>query len=373
MAWAYNTPDGTPNNGPTIAAVALSVTSLAFIALCLRMYVRTRIAKAVGLDDWLIIASWVGACGYTLATVVQTKWGLGLIELDSMPDENVLNFGKTQYIGAPFYVLGIWGFKTSLLVSYVRLVPGTYRLIPISIAVIVTMAHIAFLLVFLFLCIPVEKQWEPLVPGHCADAVPFYLTFSSITIIFDVTTLILPFPILLKLQMKIRRKVALLCLFALGLFVTIVQIIRIQTIRNLTNYLDSAEAIKWSIVETAVGIVIACVPTLAPLITYFSDKTRNNSGGGGGGAAGDASTDGMGKSGGGNSSRLGGGEGPYALQPWRATKSGMRRADEENDGEKSTENILWRTVAPSVSEGSVVSDGGGSRGEDRAGGSKMHD
>ncbi|TFB07666.1 hypothetical protein CCMA1212_000243 [Trichoderma ghanense] len=370
MAWAYNTPDGTPNDGPTIAAVALSVTSLAFIALCLRMYVRMRITKAVGLDDWLIIASWIGACGYTSATVVQTKWGLGLIELDSMPDENLLNFGKvlfhhgspyplpTQYIGAPFYVLGIWGFKTSLLVSYVRLVPGTYRLIPISIAVIVTMAHIAFMLVFLFLCIPVEKQWEPLVPGHCADAVPFYLTFSSITIVFDVTTLILPFPVLLKLQMKTRRKVALLCLFALGLFVTIVQIIRIQTIRNLANYLDSASAIKWSIVETAVGIVIACVPTLAPLIAYFSDRTRNNSGGGG---RGDASSGGIGKSGGGNSSRLGGGagEGPYALQlkPWRAAKSGMRPlgssgVDEENDGEKSTENILRRPAA-SASEGSV--------------------
>ncbi|KAL7806754.1 hypothetical protein V8C26DRAFT_335213 [Trichoderma gracile] len=372
MAWAYNTPDGTPNNGPTIAAVALSVTSLAFIALCLRMYVRTRIAKAVGLDDWLIIASWIGACGYTSATVVQTKWGLGLIELDSMPDENVLNFGKTQYIGAPFYVLGIWGFKTSLLVSYVRLVPGTYRLIPISIAVIVTMAHIAFMLVFLFLCIPVEKQWEPLVPGHCADAVPFYLTFSSLTIIFDVTTLILPFPILLKLQMKLRRKVALLCLFALGLFVTIVQIIRIQTIRNLANYLDSAEAIKWSIVETAVGIVIACVPTLAPLITYFSDKTRNNSGGAGGGGD-NTSTGGIGKSSGGNSSRLGG-EGPYALQSWRAAtktkKSGMRTlgsggggGDEENDGEKSTENILrGGPVAPSVSEGSMMSEGRVSRG-----------
>ncbi|PNP56587.1 hypothetical protein THARTR1_03283 [Trichoderma harzianum] len=343
MAWAYNTPDGTPNNGPTIAAVSLSVTALALVALCLRIYVRTRIAKAVGLDDWLIIASWIGACGYTSATIVQTKWGLGLIELDTMPDENVLNFGKTQYIGAPFYVLGIWGFKTSLLVSYIRLVPGTYRLLPISIAAIVTMAHIAFVLVFLFLCIPVQKQWEPLVPGHCADAVPFYLTFSSLTIIFDVITLVLPFPVLIKLQMKIRRKIALLCLFALGLFVTIVQIIRIQTISNLSNYLDSAEAIKWSIVETAVGIIIACVPTLAPLVTYFSEKTRS------GGSSG-------------NTPAKPGAEGPYALQSWRAAKSGMRplgsAADGENGSEKSTENILQGPVA-SVSETSETSEGAG--------------
>lgn len=111
MAWAYNTPDGTPNNGPTIVAVALSVTALALVALCLRIYVRTRITKAVGLDDWLIIASWIGACGYTSATVVQTKWGLGLIELDTMPDENVLNFGKVL---SPLSFLPIVAMNESL-------------------------------------------------------------------------------------------------------------------------------------------------------------------------------------------------------------------------------------------------------------------
>ncbi|KAL7797384.1 hypothetical protein V8C37DRAFT_370928 [Trichoderma ceciliae] len=348
MAWTYNTPDGTPNNGPTIAAVSLTVTALALVALCLRLYVRTRITKALGLDDWLIVASWIGACGYTSATVVQTKWGLGLIKLDDMPGQNVLNFGKTQYIGAPFYVLGIWGFKTSLLVSYIRLVPGAYRLLPISIAVVVTMAHVAFTLVFLFLCIPVEKQWQPLVPGHCGEAVPFYLTFSSLTIVFDVITLVLPFPVLIKLQMKLRRKIALLCLFALGLFVTIVQIIRIQTISSLSNYLDSAEPIKWSIVETAVGIIIACVPTLAPLVTYFAEKSRS-----GGGSN--------------NTPAKPGGEGPYALQSWRAAKNGMRplgsNVDMEDGSEKSTENILHGAIA-SASGASEASDRAGSQEQD---------
>ncbi|KAL6898910.1 hypothetical protein GGI43DRAFT_72471 [Trichoderma evansii] len=344
MAWAYNTKEGTPNNGSMIASIALAVTALSLVALCLRLYTRTRIAKAVGLDDWLIITGWIGACGYASAIVVQTKWGLGLTSLNDMPDENVISFGFTQYVGAPFYVLGIWGFKTSLLVSYVRLVPGTYRLVPISLAVIVTMAHIAFLLVFLLLCIPVQKQWIPTTPGHCGQAVPFYITFSALTIIFDVITLILPFPVLLKLQMKLRRKIALLCLFALGIFVTIVQIIRIQTIASLVNYLDSAEAIKWSIVETNVGIIIACVPTLAPLVTYFSEKTRS----------------------GGNSSNTPARPGVdtgFALQSWRVTKNGMRPlgsgVDRENEGEKSTENILQGPIA-SVSEASEASDGAGS-------------
>jgi hypothetical protein len=53
MAWAYNTPEGTPNNGPTIASIALAVTTLALVALLLRIYVRTRITKAIGLGTYL--------------------------------------------------------------------------------------------------------------------------------------------------------------------------------------------------------------------------------------------------------------------------------------------------------------------------------
>lgn len=148
--------------------------------------------------------------------------------------------------------------------------------------------------------------------------------------------------------MKRRRKIALLCLFALGLFVTIVQIIRIQTITNLSNYLDSADAIKWSIVETTVGIIIACVPTLAPLVKYFSEKTRS-------GGPGDDSN---------NTPARAGGEGPYVLHSWRAAKNGMiplgSGVARENGSEKSTENILQGPIA-SVSEASETSDRGGSQ------------
>lgn len=69
-------------------------------------------------------------------------------------------------------------------------------------------------------------------------------------------------------------------LFALGIFVTIIQIIRIQTISSLANYLDSARAIQWSIVEANIGITITCIPPLAPLVKYFSEKTRTGTGSG---------------------------------------------------------------------------------------------
>ncbi|KAK1586111.1 uncharacterized protein LY79DRAFT_556902 [Colletotrichum navitas] len=282
-AWTYNTSADTPTSGPQIAALCVIFTSIALLLVCLRLYVRTTLVKAVGYDDWMIVISWLGACGYAICTVIQTKWGLGITSLKNMPDQNVLSFGKLQFIGAPFYVVGLWGFKMSLLCSYLRFFPeGRYKIGTIIVAVTCTMAHIAFLLVFVFLCTPFEKQYDPSIPadvGHCADGVAFYLTFSSLTIVFDVLIMFLPFPVIIKSQIQRRKKAVLLGLFILGVFVTVIQAIRIQTITSLSNYLDSARSIQWSVIETCVGIVIACVPPLAPMVKYFAAKSRSASGG----------------------------------------------------------------------------------------------
>lgn len=87
--------------------------------------------------------------------------------------------------------------------------------------------------------------------------------------------MLLPFPVLLKSQIQSRKKLVLLGLFALGIFITIIQIIRIQTIKSLSNYLDSSALIMWSTVENNLGIMVACVPTLGPLFKSFAEKSRS--------------------------------------------------------------------------------------------------
>lgn len=59
-------------------------------------------------------------------------------------------------ISAYSYVVGIWGFKQSLLMSYMRFFPKEYRIATLAVMGIVGAAHIAFLCVFLFLCTPVR-------------------------------------------------------------------------------------------------------------------------------------------------------------------------------------------------------------------------
>jgi hypothetical protein len=90
-------------------------------------------------------------------------------------------------------------------------------------------------------------------------------------------SMLLPFPILINSQIQKRKKIALLGLFALGTFITVIQVFRLRTIGSLSNYLDSSSLIMWSTVENNLGIIVACIPTLAPLFKYFAEKTQKSS------------------------------------------------------------------------------------------------
>lgn len=89
--------------------------------------------------------------------------------------------------------------------------------------------------------------------------------------------MLLPFPVLLRSQVQKRKKFVLLSLLTLGIFITIIQVIRIRAVKSLANYLDSASLIMWSTIENNLGIIVASIPPLAPLVKYFAERTQSGS------------------------------------------------------------------------------------------------
>ncbi|KAG9256536.1 uncharacterized protein F5Z01DRAFT_697220 [Emericellopsis atlantica] len=255
-SWTYNTPPSAPSDGPMIAGLALAFTALSLVVLLLRIYVRTVFVKARG---------------------AETKWGLGLLELDDLPDENNYYFGLWQFVGAPFYITSILCFKLSLLLTYLRVVPAGVYSWGITVVIGLCFAyHVCFLIVQINLCTPVAFQWDRSLSGNCVETVPFYLSMASLTITFGIVVMLLPVPVLLKAQIQLRKKLVLLILLGLGIFITVIQIFRIQTVVRLAKYLDSAPLIMWSTIENNLGVIVVCVPTFAPFIKYFDEKVRSN-------------------------------------------------------------------------------------------------
>ncbi|KAK8849111.1 integral membrane protein [Apiospora arundinis] len=185
-----------------------------------------------------------------------------------------------QFISAPFYIISVLCFKLSLLFSYLRIIPGRrWRITIITVAVGCIMFHFIYLVVQMSRCLPPGAAWSPsIATGFCVAPVPFFISMASITMVFDLVVMFLPFPTLWQSRIQKRRKAVLLGLFATGLFITVIQIVRIQTIKNPADFLDPSKLVMWSYIEANLAIVVVCVPTLSPLATYFAEIKTSRTG-----------------------------------------------------------------------------------------------
>ena len=127
--------------------------------------------------------------------------------------------------------------------------------------------------------------------------VTIYLCQAPVNIITDLAILILPIPVLTGMRLPQRQKTVLIFTFTLGIFVTVVDVIRIYYLQQAADSTslthsrigtgqdfsyNASTALMWSAVEVNVGIICACIPTLKPLIhrilpTILMDRHRSGS------------------------------------------------------------------------------------------------
>ena len=81
---------------------------------------------------------------------------------------------------------------------------------------IVVSFDVGVIFMALTICQPLVKNWEPLLPGHCGSLTDSVLWTSVINVAVDLAIIILPMPMIWRLQMATHRKIALTITFGLG-------------------------------------------------------------------------------------------------------------------------------------------------------------
>lgn len=116
------------------------------------------------------------------------------------------------------YNTGLTLVKMSVVLFYMRFF-GTVRvyryLLWIS-GFLVVGWFIAITSVAVFMCAPIRKQWQPTVPGHCIDPHACFLGATITNVIIDFILLVLPAPMLWRVNVKASRKAGLVGVFATG-------------------------------------------------------------------------------------------------------------------------------------------------------------
>lgn len=238
----------------------------------------------LGWDVFLITASMLCTIVASALAPVAASHGVGRdIWTLSIADIEAALF--YYLIAELFYFAAVGLVKCSILLFMLRIFPQERFRMAVFIVVGLVVAYtLAFLLSTAFQCQPVSYFWLQLdnnAVGRCNNINAQAWISAALNIVLDLIVLGLPLKSLWALQLSVARKLTVMAMFSLGIFVTIISAIRMHTFIEFSSSVnftwDYKDGGTWSLIELYASIVCACLPALRVLLAMVQSRWRRGS------------------------------------------------------------------------------------------------
>ncbi|KJK62573.1 hypothetical protein P875_00095234 [Aspergillus parasiticus SU-1] len=234
----------------TVATITILFSALSLIALCLRLFARYCIIKAVGLDDSFVMGLYRMHC----ALYAHDNRGMWLSSLIYPASQGFIKISLCW-----FYIR----------LGHISLTRACYVMIGLVVA-----QTIAFVLAAAFHCPPSSWSHSPIYLLSCAKGIKaFTLSTGAFNILTDVLTFALPIPVLLKLQMPSKQKAYVIFIIALGLIACVASIVRLVYSTNLMQFPPDIVSISgtfyWTSIEMNAAIVASSIPSFKAIASRY--------------------------------------------------------------------------------------------------------
>ncbi|KAK0639067.1 hypothetical protein B0T16DRAFT_236397 [Cercophora newfieldiana] len=207
------------DRGPALVATSWTLTCFASVFLGLRVYCKIIGHRRLWWDDWILIAAWVAlVIDAALATHMVVYYTYGRHTWDFHPPD-LDGFVLTTAVRATLTVTAIAWTKTAFAITLLRLTDGWIKTTLKVIIVTMNIAFAATALIFWVQCTPIQKSWTPTMEGTCIGhfAAEFLGIFSgSYSALIDFFLALLPWKLLLGLQMKRKEKIGAAIAMSMG-------------------------------------------------------------------------------------------------------------------------------------------------------------
>ncbi|KAI2640772.1 hypothetical protein GGS26DRAFT_599741 [Hypomontagnella submonticulosa] len=261
--------------GDSVIACAIVFSILCTTFVALRFISLGVEHRSISLEDWIMIPAWVIMMGFCANVICTVKFGgVGRHEayvLKFMP-EAMISWAQTLFVTELMYGILFPLEKTSILLLYLRFfqIHRWFRFTTYVLIAYIWMWGVSEVLVAIFQCNPVAYQWDRTISGTCIDQLGYYRWVSVPNVVHDVAMLILPAPVVWKLQIGLRQKLALTGVFLIGSIGCIASFIRLSIFFRQNALQDntwaSVQLMSWTLAETGVILICACLPALWPLV-----------------------------------------------------------------------------------------------------------
>ncbi|KAF5596072.1 uncharacterized protein FSUBG_8982 [Fusarium subglutinans] len=250
-----------------VIGVCVSLMALSAVMVGLRLWCR-RERQMLGLDDVTAVVALACIFGCGSSMVAMTHYGLGR-HIYILSPQQIKLYLRCFWLSILFYTYALFAIKLTFLIHY-------YRIMSISNMRWLYLGALGFIIVWgtfqgigvFFFCTPIQAFWDSDVKGRCMLSQPTMWLISSIVhIVTDFAIIVMPLPIIWKLQLPQPQKIYLTGIFGLGTLTLAIAILRLQwldPVADMTWW--NVTAASWSMAEIVSGITCACLPTFKPLL-----------------------------------------------------------------------------------------------------------
>ncbi|KAJ5484342.1 hypothetical protein N7453_012296 [Penicillium expansum] len=267
--------DITPLKGPRVVSASTLVPFiLASFFFVMRMFAKSSgLAGGWGWDDYTIIVSYIiGAAIYVL-DIYMLRNGFGRNIWD-VPFPSITRFYQYFQAMAVMYKIQISLAKISVCLFLLRIFQArTFRYLAYGLIVTNAAIGITWAFVDAFRCWPTRLTWVGWMheePGYCIDFIAAVLVNCLVNIFVDCILIVMPVYEVIKLQLPLRKKLAVASMFIVGSVLTIIAIIRVVVF--WTNRWGANETLglyplmHWSVIESQISVMCACLPAFRAVV-----------------------------------------------------------------------------------------------------------
>ncbi|KAF8857259.1 hypothetical protein BDZ45DRAFT_437841 [Acephala macrosclerotiorum] len=261
----------TENIGRSVVICNAIMISLTTCCIGIRFYSRFFVTKAHGWDDLCIGVGYLFAMVLCVCSIIETRYGLGR-HISTVSLEDLGTFLKYNFAAELAYIFSFVASKLTFLFFYLTIFPtGRLRTSSYILAAILVAELIEESAVVLSQCAPLQKAWNVELPGKCLNLLPFFYVSFGIKLATDIALFCLPIPQLGRLKIGLGKKIGVIFMFSLGLFVCIISIVRVTFLQNTSTDITFVlpPGLNWSTIEVCSLVICACIPTFRAILRLF--------------------------------------------------------------------------------------------------------
>lgn len=263
--------------------LVITLLTLAYTTVALRLWVRYRITKSPGWDDAAMVATlllFTCYCAFIFVFIFRSQQR----RLFS-PESIHITLVYIQ-LSEVFYILCTTLLKVSLGLFFLRVLTAPWQTrIFHTLLAISTIYGLIYILITIFQCGNPSKLADSLLGSPKCLPGPFLLAtgylYGAINILADWTFVLIPISVLVSSDLDRKSKISVSIVMALGAVGSVSSIMRMVYLHGLALnggkgiLASSIKATIWATAEPGTGIIAASIAILRPLLRVLASGLRS--------------------------------------------------------------------------------------------------